>query len=54
MATAGSIARAALALLRDEGRRDGIKHRLSEIVKTLGRPGASDRAAAAVLSLLQQ
>jgi len=50
-ATAGSIARAALELLRSREKRDRIRGRLAEIVKTLGTPGASRRAAQAVLSL---
>ena len=51
MATAGNIARAALELLRNEERRNTIKARLREIVGTLGMPGASGRAADAILSL---
>ncbi len=51
-ATPENIARAALALLRNEDRRSAIKARLAEIVAGLGRPGASQRAARAVLRLL--
>jgi lipid-A-disaccharide synthase len=50
-ATPGNIARAALELLRSQERRDHIRARLVDIVKTLGPPGASRRAAQAVLSL---
>jgi lipid-A-disaccharide synthase len=50
-ATAGNIARAALELLRSQDSRDRIRLRLAEIVKTLGSPGASRRAAQAILSL---
>jgi lipid-A-disaccharide synthase len=50
-ATPGNIARAALDLLRDDARRTRIKTRLTEIVATLGGPGASRRAAQAILKL---
>ena len=42
-ATADNIARAALELLRDEGRRARVKARLAEIVASLGAPGAPAR-----------
>jgi lipid-A-disaccharide synthase len=50
-ATSKNIARAALDLLRDNARRTRIKTRLAEIVATLGGPGASRRAAEAILKL---
>jgi len=40
--------------LQDESRRAQIKKRLAEVVSTLGKPGASARAAAAILSLFSQ
>ena len=52
-ATPESIAKAVLALLRDQKRRQEIKARLPNIVSTLGPPGATARAADAILSLLQ-
>ena len=51
-ATAGNIARAALALLRDESRRVEVKAKLAEVVASLGGPGAASRAAAAIVDLL--
>jgi lipid-A-disaccharide synthase len=53
-ATAQNISRAALELLRDEPRRTKIKSQLMEIVASLGPPGASRRAAQAVLSTLKE
>jgi lipid-A-disaccharide synthase len=50
-ATAENIARAALELLRDDARRVRIKAGLAEIVASLGGPGASRRAAHAILNL---
>jgi lipid-A-disaccharide synthase len=50
-ATPENIAEAALKLLQDESRRTQIKKRLAEVVSTLGKPGASARAATAILSL---
>lgn len=47
-----NLARAALELLCDESRRAGVKARLSEIVATLGGPGAPRRAAMAILDTL--
>jgi lipid-A-disaccharide synthase len=46
-----NISRAALELLQNESRRVQIKKRLAEIVSQLGGSGASERAAAAILSL---
>jgi lipid-A-disaccharide synthase len=51
-ATAENIAAAAIALLRDQPRRNKMKATLAEIVTSLGAPGASRRAAVAVLSTL--
>ena len=51
-ATAQNIANAALALLRDEGRRVRLKARLREVMGTLGGPGASRRAARAIAQLV--
>jgi lipid-A-disaccharide synthase len=51
-ATPGNIARAAIDLLRNEGRRAQIRSRLHAIVASLGGPGASRRAAQAVARLM--
>jgi lipid-A-disaccharide synthase len=51
-ATAETLARAAIELLRDEPRRARIKSRLADIVASLGPPGASRRAARAIVDLL--
>jgi lipid-A-disaccharide synthase len=48
-----SIARAALELLRDQGRRAKVKARLAEIVASLGGPGATQRAAHVILETLK-
>ena len=50
-ATPEHIARAALDLLADENRRLRIKARLAEIVSSLGGPGATLRAAEAIVRL---
>ena len=50
-ATPENVALAALRLLRDESRRDKIKSQLAKIIASLGEPGASRRAAAAMLNL---
>jgi len=50
-ATPESLAEAALELLQNESRRAKIKFELAKIVVSLGGPGASRRAAAAILSL---
>ena len=52
-ATPERIARAALELLRDEGRRQRVKARLAEVVGSLGAQGASRRAAQAIARLLE-
>jgi lipid-A-disaccharide synthase len=51
-ATPENIARAAVGLLRDDARRTRIKSKLAESVASLGPPGASHRAASAILRLL--
>ena len=51
-ATAENIARAALDLLNDPQRRDAIRAKLTKVVESLGGPGASQRAAQAIVQLL--
>ena len=51
-ATAENLARAALELLSDENRRKHIREKLSEIASSLGGPGASRRAAQAIIRCL--
>jgi lipid-A-disaccharide synthase len=51
-ATVQNIGRAAIELLRDEGRRRRIKEQLAGIVASLGTPGAAQRAARAVMETL--
>ena len=46
-----NIAEAALELLENESRRREIKLQLEKIVASLGEPGASQRAASAILNL---
>jgi lipid-A-disaccharide synthase len=50
-ATPENLAAAALELLQNESRRQKIKSLLGKIISSLGEPGASERAAAAILSL---
>jgi lipid-A-disaccharide synthase len=50
--TGKNLAAAALTLWRNESRRDYVKTVLERIITSLGGPGASDRAAAAILSLV--
>ena len=50
-ATPANIAGAALELLENEPRRQRIKSQLAMIVSSLGSPGATGRAARAILSL---
>lgn len=50
-ATGENLARAALDLLNNPERRAVMQKRLSEIIRSLGGPGAPQRAAAAVLDL---
>jgi lipid-A-disaccharide synthase len=51
-ATAENVARAVLDLLNDTARRDAIRARLTKVVDSLGGPGASQRAAQAIVRLL--
>ena len=51
-ATADSLTRAAVELLRDAPRRAKVKARLAEIVASLGPPGAARRAATAIIKRL--
>lgn len=51
-ATAENVAAAALGLLNDSPRRARVRDQLARIVAALGEPGANQRAAAAVLSLI--
>ncbi|MBI3875379.1 MAG: hypothetical protein HY300_05370 [Verrucomicrobia bacterium] len=52
-ATGENIARETLALLNDTSRRAAVKAKLAKVAASLGQPGASARAAKAVLSLLR-
>ena len=52
-ATPANLASAALALLRDVGRREKLRERLGQIVGMLGPPGAAQRAAKAVLEAVK-
>jgi lipid-A-disaccharide synthase len=51
-ATPDNITRAALELLNQPERRSAVKARLAHVAKSLGEPGASHRAARAILQLL--
>ena len=51
-ATPENISRAALELLRDEKRRAAVQGKLALVVASLGKPGAPQRAAEAIVSLL--
>jgi lipid-A-disaccharide synthase len=51
-ATGENIAREVLALLNNAGRRAVVKTKLARVIESLGAPGASQRAARAVLDLL--
>jgi len=51
-ATAENIARAALDLLNDPQSREAIRAKLAKVVESLGGPGASQRAARAIVQLL--
>jgi lipid-A-disaccharide synthase len=44
-----AVAKEALDLLGNDKRREAVKKRVAEVVSTLGEPGASKRAAEAVL-----
>jgi len=48
--TPNAVAQEALELLNNPQRREAMKRRVSEIIATLGEPGASKRAAAAILA----
>ncbi len=52
-ATPENIAGAALALLHDASRREGIQAKMKQIVSSLGGPGAIARAADAIVRLLK-
>jgi lipid-A-disaccharide synthase len=52
-ATPENLARAALDLLGNEGRRAKVKARLAEVIATLGGPGAPQRAASATVATLK-
>ena len=52
-ATPDNIARAALDFLNNAGQREAIQARLAKVIKSLGSPGSSERAAKAVLNLLE-
>jgi lipid-A-disaccharide synthase len=52
-ATVENLTRAALGLLDDTARRQKVRTRLAEVVAGLGEPGASRRAAKAIVGLLQ-
>jgi lipid-A-disaccharide synthase len=51
-ATPENLARAALELLRDPARRENVRARLKQIIASLGGPGASRRAAEAILRIV--
>jgi lipid-A-disaccharide synthase len=51
MAAPENIAAAALELLRDEKRRAEVQGKLAQVIESLGKPGAPQRAAEAILSL---
>jgi lipid-A-disaccharide synthase len=51
-ATPENISAAALELLRDEQRRTVVRRKLAQVIESLGKPGAPQRAAAAIVSLL--
>jgi len=52
-ATPENISRAALDLLQNEARRQTVKTKLAGVVASLGGPGATARAAAAIVRLLE-
>jgi lipid-A-disaccharide synthase len=51
-ATPENISAAALELLRNEQRRTVVRGKLAQVIELLGKPGAPQRAAAAIVSLL--
>lgn len=52
-ATPDNISRAALELLQNQSRRDKVHAQLAPVIASLGEPGASRRAAEAILSLMR-
>jgi len=53
-ATPENIARATIDLLKNSERREKTRQRLKQIMATLGPPGASTRAARAILDLMKE
>ncbi len=53
-ATPENIARAALDFLENPSRRDATRLKLAKVIRMLGGPGASQRAAAAIVNLLRE
>jgi lipid-A-disaccharide synthase len=45
-----NLAEAVIHLLRDPAGREGMQRRLDKVIESLGRPGASTRAAQAILA----
>jgi lipid-A-disaccharide synthase len=52
-ATPDNISHAALQLLQNQSRREKVRAKLAEIIASLGSPGASRRAADAILALMR-
>ena len=52
LATPENVSRAALEMLRDETRRRAVKAKLAKVITKLGGPGATARAAEAIVKLL--
>ena len=52
-ATPENISRAALELLQNRSRREKVRSKLAEVIASLGGPGASRRAAEAILSTIR-
>jgi lipid-A-disaccharide synthase len=53
-ATPENISRAALDLLQNQARRTKVRGKLAEVIAALGEPGASRRAAEAILAVMRQ
>ncbi len=53
-ASAEAIAGATIELLKDDGRRARVKAKLADIVASLGPPGATQRAAKAIVGILSR